>query len=156
MNAPVKDRHNYYAKLPTEAGGFRVLGEPAGDPHTQKMTNYKDKWTNDDQLWWVGAKPGDKLEVALPVKAKGKQRVSVILTKARDYAVVQLSLDGKPLGKPIDLYNPTVISTGPIPLGTIDLADGEHVLGVEIVGKNEKAVPSYMFGLDEVVLEKVE
>jgi hypothetical protein len=120
------------------------------------MTSFGGKWSNGDQLWWTGAKPGDKLEVALPVKAEGKHRVSVILTKARDYAVVRLSLDGKPLGEPIDLYNPTVIRTEPIPLGTIELSGAEHVLGAEIVGKNEKAVPSYMFGLDEVLLEKVE
>ena len=153
---PVKDRHGYYVKPPAIAGGFRVLGDPAGDPQTQKMTNFSDKWTNGDQLWWTGAKPGDKLEVALSAKAEGRRRVSVILTKARDYAVVRLSLDGKPLGEPIDLYNPTVIRTEPIPLGTVELAGAEHVLGVEIVGKNEKAVPSYMFGLDEVLLEKVE
>ena len=128
-----------------------MLGDPAGDPQTQKMTSFGGKWSNGDQLWWTGgAKPGDKLEVALPVKAEGKHRVSVILTKARDYAVVRLSLDGKPPASR-STYNPTVIRTEPIPLGTIELSGAEHVLGAEIVGKNEKAVPSYMFGLDEVL-----
>lgn len=151
---PVEDRHDYYVKLPAIAGGFRILGEPAGDPHTQKMTHYQDKWTNDDHLWWTGAKPGDKLQVALPVETDGRCDVSAILTKARDYAIVQLSIDGKKMGEPIDLYNPQVIRTDAIPLGTAELTKGEHVLEVEIVGKNEKAIPSYMFGLDEVLLEK--
>jgi hypothetical protein len=52
------------------------------------------------------------------------------------------------------VLNPGYIRTDAIPLGTIELTRGEHVLGVEIVGKNENAIPSYMFGLDEVVLEK--
>ena len=120
------------------------------------MTHYKDKWTNDDHLWWTGAKPGDKLQVALSVEADGRYDVSVFLTKARDYGIVQLSIDGKKIGKPVDLYNPQVIRTDAIPLGTVDLTKGEHVLGVEIVGKNEEAVPAYMFGLDEVVLEAVD
>jgi hypothetical protein len=151
---PVEQRHDYYVKLPVVAGGFRVLGEPAGDPHTQKMTQYQDKWSGDDHLWWTGAKPGDKLDIALPVEADGRYDVSVILTKARDYGIVQLSIDGKKIGEPIDLYNPQVIRTGTISLGTAELTKGEHVLGVEIVGKNEKAVPAFMFGLDEVLLDR--
>lgn len=151
---PVEDRHGYYVKPPAIAGGFRILGEPAGDPRTQKMTHYQDKWTSDDHLWWIGAKPGDKLQVALPVETDGRYEVSVILTKARDYGIVQLSIDGKNIGDPVDLYNPQVIRTDAIPLGTAELTKGQHVLGVEILGKNEKAIPSYMFGLDEVLLEK--
>jgi hypothetical protein len=150
----VEERHDYYVKPPAVGGGYRILGEPAGDPRTQGMTRYQDKWTNDDQLWWTGAKPGDTLQIALPVESDGRYNVSVILTKAVDYGIVQLSIDGKKMGKPIDLFNRGVIRADAIPLGTTELTRGEHVLGVEIVGKNEAAVPSYMFGLDEVVLEK--
>ena len=38
----------------------------------------------------------------MPVAADGTYEVVVYLTKARDYGVVQFSLDGQPLGKPID------------------------------------------------------
>ena len=76
------------------------------------------KWKNDEQLWWTGAKPGDKLDLALPVEPAGKYEVSVSLTKARDYGIVQFSLDGKKAGEPIDLYNAGVVPTGPISLGT--------------------------------------
>jgi D-arabinan exo alpha-(1,3)/(1,5)-arabinofuranosidase (non-reducing end) len=151
---PVEDRHDYYVKLPAFGGGFRILGDPAGDPHTQKMTNYREKWAKGDQLWWTGAKPGDKLQIALPVESDGCYDVSVILTKAVDYGIVQLSIDGKKMGEPIDLFNQGVIRTDAIPLGQTTLTKGEHVLGVEILGKNENAVPRYMFGLDEVLLKK--
>ncbi len=49
----------------------------------------------------------------------------------------------------IDLYNPEVISTGPISLGTFDLAAGPHQLTVQIVGANPNALNAYMFGIDQ-------
>lgn len=150
----VEDRHGYYIKTAATAGGFKILGEPMGSIQTQDLSHFKaGKWKNNDHLWWTGAKPGQKLEVAVPVKKAGTYQVSVVLTKARDYGIVQLSLDGKKAGPPIDLYNPEVINTEPIPLGTFDLTEGEHALGVEIVGANDKADKAYMFGLDYVVFE---
>ena len=152
---PADQRDGYYIKPPLSAGGFQVLGDPKGHVRTQKLDHYQGgTWKNSDQLWWTGAKPGDKLEVVVPTKKSGTFDVSVVLTKARDYGIVQLSLDGKKAGDPIDLYNPAVVPTDPIPIGTHELAEGDHTLGVEIVGANEKAVKSYMFGLDYVIFEK--
>jgi hypothetical protein len=68
---------------------------------------------------------------------------------------VQLSLDGRKLGGPIDLFNNGVVALGPIYFGEQDLAAGERKLTVEITGANEKAVKSYMFGLDYLKLEPV-
>ena len=151
---PGDHRHGYYVKLPWLAGGFQVLGEPRGAVRTQNLAHYSGgKWKNDDHLWWTGAKPGDKLEVVVPLKKAGTYDVSVVLTKARDYGIVQLYLDGKKAGDPIDLYNPSVVPTDPIPIGTHKLAEGDHTLGVEIVGANEKALKRYMFGLDYVIFD---
>jgi len=110
------------------------------------------KWSNNDHLWWTGAKPGDVLEVGFEAPKAGKYQVAVILTKARDYGIVQLSINGQKAGDPIDLYNPEVIRTEPIPLGIFELKEGENALRVEIMGANEKAIKSYMVGLDDVVL----
>ena len=66
---------------------------------------------------------------------------------------MQLSLDGKTAGERIDLYNPAVVPTDPIPLGTFTLKEGENLLTVEIVGANPQAIKSYMFGLDQVILK---
>lgn len=101
----------------------------------------------------VGAKPGDKLDLALPVKAAGKYLLSSQLTKAPDYGIVQLYLDGQKLGSPIDLYRKDVKPTGTLALGEHDLTAGEHKLTVEIVGANDKAIKSYMVGLDYVKLD---
>ncbi len=152
--APIADRHDYYEKTPPTAAGFKILGTPPGNVQTQGMGHFKaGTWKDNNHLWWTGAKPGDTLELAVPVKKAGKYDVSVVLTKARDYAVVQLALDGRKAGPEIDLYHPEVTNTEPISLGSFDLAEGEHTLSVRIVGANEKAVKSYMFGIDQLALE---
>jgi putative membrane-bound dehydrogenase-like protein len=137
-----------------EAGGFQVLGKPPGSVRTQEMGEFpKGRWQNNDQLWWTGAKPGDRLCLAIPIRKAGTYRVAAILTKARDYAIVQLYLDGKKTAGPIDLYHPEVISTKPVSLGIYRLAAGQHKLTVEIIGANAKAIKAYMFGLDCLVFE---
>ncbi len=76
------------------------------------------------------------------------------MTKAIDYGIVQLWIDGSKAGSPVDLFHEGVVPTGPVALGTHQLAAGDHTLTVEIVGTNPKAVPAYMFGLDQVLLHR--
>ena len=90
----------------------------------------------------------------MPVKESGKYQLGAQLTKAPDYGIAQLYLDGQKLGSPIDLYHKSVIPTGLMALGTCDLAAGDHKLTVEILGANDKAIKSYMFGLDYVKLTR--
>ncbi len=150
---PAEQRDGYYTRPQLVVNGFTVLNDPPGDPQVQKMDHYGAlKWKNDAQLWWTGARPGAKLELGVPVAAAGRYEVSVRLTKARDYAIVQFSLDGKKAGEPIDLFNPSVVPTGPITLGAYDLTAGRHVLTVEILGANPQAQKSYMFGIGQLDL----
>jgi D-arabinan exo alpha-(1,3)/(1,5)-arabinofuranosidase (non-reducing end) len=156
---PSAQRLSYYVQPPTpkvpgatEGEKMKVLSRTGGDPHVQDMSGFGDKWSNDAQLWWTGAHPGNRLELALPVAKSGDYRLVTQLTKARDYGVVQLALDGKMLGGSLDLYNPSVIPSGQLDLGTYDLSAGKHTLTVKIIGANENAVKSYMFGLDYVRL----
>jgi hypothetical protein len=151
---PADQRHDYYDSPPIVAGGYRVVGTPPGFVQTQGLRDSHGGWQDNDQLWWTDAKPGDKLQIVLHVPEAGDYDVSGVFTKARDYGIVQLSLDGQKLGEPLDLYNPTVVPTAPLPLGRHHLDAGDQVLTVEITGANEQAVKSYMFGLDRIVLEK--
>jgi putative membrane-bound dehydrogenase-like protein len=139
-----------------EGEAMKVLAKTAGSAAPQKMAGFpKDRWSGSDQLWWTGAGPGSKLTLELPVEQAGRYDVLGVFTKARDYGIVQVSLDGKPLGGPIDFYSmPDVITTGPLMLGTHDLKAGPHKLEIEIVGTNPKAVRAYMCGLDYVYLAK--
>jgi len=154
---PVQERHGYYVVPTITAGGFTIVGKPRGEVQTQDMRGYGEgKWRDNDQLWWTGARPKSRLVLLVPVKKTGKYEVKAVMTKARDYGIVQCYLDGKKAGEPIDLFNNGVIRTDPpVSLGTHELTEGEHKLAVEIVGANEKAVKAYMFGLDYLIFEEV-
>jgi hypothetical protein len=158
--APLSERLGYWqpivpVRLPgvIEGESLRVLSQTAGNPHEQDLAGFGGQWSNDAHLWWIDAKPGDKLELGIPVAKTGKYRLVMQLTKAPDYGVVQLSLDGKALGTPIDLYHGSVIPTGPVNFGEHELSEGEHKLEVVITGSNVKAIKNFMFGLDYVKLE---
>jgi hypothetical protein len=139
-----------------EAEDMKVLNVTGGKTQTQAMSGYGSyRWSNAKQMWWTGAQPGDILKLAVPVAKTGVYSISTQLTKAVDYGIVQLSMDGKKLGAPFDGYNDGVIGTGDIPLGQMPLAAGKHTLQVEIIGANDKAVKSYMFGMDYLKLTEV-
>lgn len=158
---PVEERTAYctMVELPGIKGAIegekmKVLEKTGGGPGTQDMGSFGDGWSGLEHLWWTGAKPGDKLTLALPVEEDGKYKITIQLTKANDYGMVQFSLDGKKLGDIIDLYNTSVVPTGAIDMGVLDLTKGEHRLMIEITGANEQARKSYMVGLDYVKLDK--
>jgi hypothetical protein len=114
-----------------------------------------DRWSGDSHLWWTGAKPSDKLTLVLPSFA-GTVDLEVVLTCARDYGIVQLSLDDRPLGDPIDLYHPQVISTGVLSFPKQTVKGNEHMLVVQLVGANPKADKAYMFAVDYVRIKQTD
>ena len=140
-----------------EGEQLKLLSRTGGASSIQGMSGFakgKHQWSG-DQLWWTGGKPGDKLVLELPVSTDGDYEIFIGLTKARDYGIVQLSLNDKPLGPPIDGFNiPDVIHSGPLTLGTHPVKSGNHKLVIEIKGSNPKAAPGNMFGLDYIYLAK--
>ena len=153
---PAAERDGYYVKPEIVVNGLRVINEPQGEVQVQEMGHFGDKkWTGNRQLWWRGARPGAKLKLDASVARSGKYEVSVGLTKAPDYGVVQFWLDGAKAGEPIDLFDPAVVPSGPVVLDVHDLVQGRHALTVEIVGANPKARQSYLFGIDRLELKPV-
>ena len=154
---PLAERTNYFAapftkKIPglIEGERMKILSQTGGTPQEQDMTPWAGKWSNDAQLWWSGAKPGDQLALLLPVEKSGRFKILVQFTRAVDYAMVQLRIDGEKMGEPLDLYHDGVMATGELSLGTRELSAGDHQLTVEIIGANVRALKSFMVGLDYV------
>ena len=136
--------------LEGESLKFQVTGGKAGE---QGMGGFAlDQWSNNSQLRWTGGKHGNKLTLELHAK-EGKVDVELVLSCARDYGIVKISLDGKPLGEPVDCYYPEVITTGVLTFEDIELKAGPHKLELEIVGANAKADKAYMVGVDYVRLK---
>lgn len=120
----------------------------AGSVRPQSMQAFQgDRWSNGSQLWWTGGKIGDRLSLELDVLNK-IDAVQMAFTCAPDYGVFEISLNGKPLTQPIDLYEPQVVNTGMLQLNTGTIEPGKHTLTLEIVGRNPKAVKQYMLGID--------
>ncbi|AMV40694.1 glycoside hydrolase family 172 protein [Planctomyces sp. SH-PL62] len=130
-----------------EAEALKVRAKTAGDTPIQDMTPFGDAWSGYSQLWWTVREPDARLDLELPVEEAGTYALWAAFTRAPDYAVVQLALDGAPLGKAIDLYAPGVVHSGGVPLGVVDLDAGPHVLSITVVGKNPRST-SYLVGVD--------
>ncbi len=136
-----------------EAERLKVVKKTGGDLKTQDMVPFgRGLWTGNEHLFWTGAKPGDKLELSVPVERDGTYELDLALTQAPDYAIVQLYLDGQKIEGPVDLYHPKVVPTGTASLGEYPLSKGEHILGVEILGANPAARKNHFIGLDYVLL----
>jgi putative heme-binding domain-containing protein len=138
-----------------EGETMKVLEITGGKTGRQGMGGFGSDWSGAAQLWWTGGKPDQKLTLAIPVKEAGKYTLYGALTMARDYGVVSIALDGKPVTSSFDGYNgPKVIHTGEKEWGTHELTTGEHKLTFTLAPPNPDAVPSNMVGLDYVRLEK--
>ena len=106
----------------------------------------KEQWYNGDQIF-VSSSQNCTVALGLPVKTAGRYRLDLYLTSTPDFGIIQVSLDGTPVGEPIDLYTPIVMPTGAIPIGSFDLTQQIHLLTFKVVGTNEKS-NNYSFGLD--------
>lgn len=120
----------------------------AGATQPQPMGAFKaDQWSGDSQLWWLGARPGSKLTLELNA-FQDIEAIELVLTQARDYGIVQIDLDGQPLGPPIDCYDTQVKTTGILTFYTPAMKKGKHELSFTILGANPLAEQQYLFGLD--------
>ncbi len=135
-----------------EGESLSVVSVSAGTATPQDMKPFqKDRWSGFSHLWWTGGGPGAKLELNVPLAEAGTYELEIVLTRARDYGIVQLYLDGEKLGGPLDLFStPDVVTTGVLSFPARPLTAGDHRLAIEMVGANAKAVPAHMCGVDYV------
>ncbi|MEO1983891.1 MAG: PVC-type heme-binding CxxCH protein [Fuerstiella sp.] len=140
-----------------EGESLKIVEKTAGKVQSQPMGGFKaGRWSGADHLWWTGAKPGDRLALAIPVAADGTYAVEVVFTKARDYGIVKLSIDDRVIDPALDLYSvPDVTTTGVLSYPGVTLSAGEHRLSLEITGAHPRAAKSYMVGVDYIRLVPV-
>lgn len=138
----------YNTEYVLDIPGFKIINKPQGNLSIQGMKGFGTGWHNDEQLWWTGTQPGNELVLKVNTPDSGPQKLVVSMTQAIDYGIVQFWLDGQKIGNPVDLFNNGVIPSGPVEIGTLDLAAGDHELKIVIEGKNEKST-GYLFGMDK-------
>ncbi|MBE7561000.1 DUF2961 domain-containing protein [bacterium] len=136
-----------------EGEELTVLDKTGGVTERQPLDPLE--WSRGAHLWWRNGAPGDVLTLALPVEEAGKYEVIAVFTKAQDYGIMQISINGQAAGAPMDFYGRGVTHTPETSLGVFDLVAGDNKLQAKIMGKNERAVPNYMMGLDYILLKPV-
>ena len=97
---------------------------------------------------------GDGSRATFPIEVEDGDLygISAAFVKGPNFGVVQLALDGRPLGAPFDGYAAALGVEPPRPLGTVALAEGKHMLTMTVVGKHE-ASTDWLGGLDLLVLD---
>jgi hypothetical protein len=132
-----------------EGETMRIL-KSTGTPEPQD-------WDDDSgtqHLWWHGGQqPGDELLLEFNAPNAGKHKIVGRFLKAVDYGIIQLAINGKPAGKPIDFFHDGVIHTNEVPVGTFELRKGPNQLSAKVVGANPRAEKQYMFGLDYILIK---
>lgn len=110
-------------------------------------------WSGEAHLLVESTQVGHFVEIAIPAPDDKPKRITLFATKARDYGVVQFSIDGKSVPSTYDGYAKRVEPSGPIDLGIFTPKAGRFILRAEIVGANPAAVGArYCMGFDCVVL----
>jgi hypothetical protein len=117
-------------------------------PETQEIGRAPNKdgdWVNNDQVFVREMKAGDVATLTFETTAPMSGEAALYVTRAHDYAQVQVNLDGKKLGT-YDGYAPE-IDRARVPLGTLDLKPGKHELKITVTGKNPKSTNTF-WGID--------
>jgi len=135
-----------------EAEKLPVVASDGGRADVQHLGPFgANQWSGEAQLFFTPKEKGAFVTVELTVPQEGRYDLDVYYTKAVDYGIVQLHLDGKPLGKPFDGFNRGVVPSGKVPYGVVELAAGKHLLKFEVAGKNDAATGFYA-GVDCLTL----
>jgi hypothetical protein len=137
-----------------EAERLRVVGREGCTTQEQDMGPWnRSLWSEGRQLL-VLARRGGYVELEVTCPAAGRYLFAVGLTRADDYAVVQVALDGKDVGAPFDGFNGAVVPSGKLELATVELTRGAHRVRFTAVGKNARSKNYYM-GIDCLELRPV-
>jgi len=109
------------------------------------------EWSKDSHMFANATMQDDWIELRLPEREPGRYALQLFLTKAADYGIVTVSVNGAKLGT-FDLwYDRGVVPTGALKLGDVELGDREDVLRIAVDRKNQNASPPYFrFGIDGI------
>jgi hypothetical protein len=105
-------------------------------------------WSRDSQLWWRNAETGSELITKFILNKTGKFKISAQLTKAVDYGIIQIYINGIAVGSKFDGYVESGVKPAQVDLGTQVLGEGENILSIKILGANKNAKPGNMAGID--------
>ncbi len=128
-----------------------------GELRIQEMGEFSGDWSGGAQLWWVEASPGDRLVMPLEVPDAGSYELIGFFTRARDYGIFRILVNGTQAGSMVDGYNASVVPTGPLSFGLVELSKGRNEIVIELVGKDIRSAgygDGYLVGIDGFMIWK--
>lgn len=153
--------HKDFASLPPAAEriypaivieGERMVDSAISDqvkPSKQELFGY----SAGAQLFFTPHSAPASVSAKFNVEKPGKYAVTIVFTKATDYGIYRVYLDGKSVGPVFDLYAPAVQQYhGQI--GILDLTEGEHEIRFDCSSKNPLST-GYFFGFDRIELNSL-
>ncbi len=155
-NIPLPDRADLALALLPPYTPRRVEGAIEGEEMevvsktgiAEKQTA-SEKYSGECHLWWRDAEKGDTLTLAFESKTSGPAHVIAVFTKAPDYGIHRITVNGRKVEGDFDLYKEGEWGpTGEIDLGFFDIKKGRNLITVTVIGTNDKADPKFMFGMD--------
>ena len=115
---------------------------------------HPDRFSGQAHYFVPGRRLGDFVEFTIPEQYKPR-RVVLHLVRSFDFGIVQLSVNGRKVIRPIDLYESDPATITKVDLGEVPPAGNTITLRVELVGKNPDSRGSgTFFGLDCVELKE--
>jgi len=142
-------------KIVLEGEDLPIVSKSQCTTTAQNMLDWGAKlWSHKKQLM-CSCQRGGSVTLALPVGAGARlepgvrYRVSVLLTMAPDFGMTRTSINGRPIGRAFDCYDPKVSPTGPVILGDVSLEAPRSNFTTTSVGKN-KASSNFNFGIDAI------
>jgi hypothetical protein len=111
-------------------------------------------WSGGGQELFLANGTGQWMTFSIDLSTQATYGLSVALTRAPDYGIVTVSLDGRQVGPAFDGYGPTVSPTGPLAFGFVPLAAGPHGVTITVVGRNPTS-RGFRAGVDYLQLDAV-
>jgi len=120
----------------------------------QLMAEFGSGWSNNTQLFWGQGSTGAVLDLVLDVPMAATYAIELYMTRAPDYGILKIEVDGK--ASPVEFhgYSPRVIGANPVQVGKFSLQAGQRKISFMITGKNQNST-GYAAGIDRVKLYPV-
>ena len=118
----------------------------------QGMGDFGTDWFRDNHVFWTPQEAGKTAKLRIPAPEDGTYKLSGRFTKARNYGIFQLVVNGKEVGKPVDLFGTEVVAVE-LEVGVVELKKGDNELLLKNVGKNERG-NGYAAGINYLVITK--
>ena len=134
---------------PTVLEVERISSKPsAGKASVQNMRSFG-SWSGNKQLFWPATRPGQRIELFVPVAKDGKYDLSIDFTKAPDYGDIAIGMSGRMITR-FSGYS-TRVEKATVNLGELNLKRGRNTIIVNVTGKSERS-RGYAVGIDKISL----